>query len=242
MPWLRRRLTSRSAPCLVRTNTSVRPRLRTQLGDQRLEPVFLLNRHEPVLDVGAGAPFGRSALVHRCVPGVSPGHAARLAVERRGEEQRLARAGALRDDPVDSGAKAHVEHPVGLVEHEDPDRVEREGAAGEQILEATGGRDEHVRAGGVLCLLGQADAAVDGGHAERARMRDRADVVDDLRRELARRRQHERGGSRTVGVRSLHDRDPERKRLARAGGRLCEHVATGQDVARSRRAGSRTAP
>ena len=33
--------------------------------------------------------------------------------------------GVMRDDPVDGGLEAHVEHPVGLVEDEHLDLVER---------------------------------------------------------------------------------------------------------------------
>ena len=70
--------------------------------------------------------------------GVLLGGAAGLAVERGGEEEGLALARALGDDAVDGRAEAHVEHAVGLVEDEDPDLVEREGAAVEQVLEAAG--------------------------------------------------------------------------------------------------------
>ena len=62
-------------------------------------------------------------------------------------------------------------------------------------------------------------------------MRDRADVVHDLRGELTRRCEDQRGGSRIVGVDPLDERDSERERLARAGGRFGEHVAAGENVA-----------
>ena len=73
--------------------------------------------------------------------------------------------GALGDDAVDGRAEAHVEHAVGLVEDEDLDVGERQRAAREQVLEAAGRRDEHVRGAGQLDLLLEADAAVDGGDA-----------------------------------------------------------------------------
>ena len=47
---------------------------------------------------------------------VALGDAPDFAVERRGEEQRLPVLRAGGDSPVDRRAKAHVEHPVGLVE------------------------------------------------------------------------------------------------------------------------------
>src|SRR5262245_4509432 len=73
--------------------------------------------------------------------GVRTRDAAGVAVERRREEQRLALCRALIDDPVDRRAEAHVEHAVGLVEDQDPDAIEAEGAAREEVLETAGGRD-----------------------------------------------------------------------------------------------------
>ncbi len=58
------------------------------------------------------------------------------------------------------------------------------------------------------------------------------ELVDDLAGELAGGRQHEGGGTRAplAGADALGERDPEGERLARAGGRLDEHVAPGEDV------------
>ena len=50
-----------------------------------------------------------------------------------------------RDDPVDLRLEAHVEHPVGLVEDEDPDAVELDRLAVDEILQAAGRGDEDVR-------------------------------------------------------------------------------------------------
>ena len=76
--------------------------------------------HEAVLDVAAL--LGRGGLLVRDgVVRVAGGDAAGLAVERGREEQRLAVARGGGHDAVDDGAEAHVEHAVGLVEHEEPD-------------------------------------------------------------------------------------------------------------------------
>src|ERR1043165_7620746 len=48
---------------------------------------------------------------------------------RRGEEERLPSRGQRRDDAADGGEEADVEHPVGLVEDEDFDVREADGAA-----------------------------------------------------------------------------------------------------------------
>jgi len=42
--------------------------------------------------------------------------------------------------------EAHVEHPVGLVEHQEADMVEAQRVALHEIEQASGGRDQHVDA------------------------------------------------------------------------------------------------
>ncbi len=58
----------------------------------------------------------------------------------------------------------------------------------------------------------------------------RAQILDDLKRQLARGREHERGGPRVAVAQALDERHAEGKRLARAGGRLGEHVVAGEHV------------
>ena len=74
----------------------------------------------------------RRMLAQDGIARVLRGDPARLAVERGGEEQRLAVGRAGGDEAVDGGAEAHVEHAVGLVEHQRLDVRERDraGAAG----------------------------------------------------------------------------------------------------------------
>ena len=96
---------------------------------------------------------------HR-LAGELSGQTSCLAIERCGEEQRLPRLRARRHDPLDGRAKAHVEHPIGLIEHQYPDSVQRERPAGQQILETARSRDKHMRTGGVAGLLDQARATV----------------------------------------------------------------------------------
>ena len=59
----------------------------------------------------------------------------------------------LGDDPVDGGLEAHVEHPVGLVEDEDVDLLERDAPRVDQVLEPARGGDEDVgaRAAALIC-------------------------------------------------------------------------------------------
>jgi hypothetical protein len=59
------------------------------------------------------------------------------------------------EDPVDGGTKAHVERPVGLVEEQHPDPVERVRAAGEQVLEpARVATSKCELAASLACLTG----------------------------------------------------------------------------------------
>ncbi len=133
-------------------------------------------------------------------------------------------------DPVHDWAKAHVEHPVRLVEDEQADPPQRHLAALDEIEQASGRGDEDVRSCRQTRLLDDSGAAVDGRYREGARVRDRAQVFDDLRRELARGRKHERRRARIRVLQLLDERHTERERLARAGRRLCEHVMAREHV------------
>ena len=78
--------------------------------------------------------------------------------------------------------------------------VERERAPCQQILEPARRRHQDVRCRGLLGLLDQADAAVDGRDAERARVCDLADVFDDLRGKLAGRCEYKCRRTRVLGA------------------------------------------
>ena len=104
----------------------------------------------------------RSGRVH-VAPGVAgvrlclaPG----LTLEGGGEEERLAILRHLGHDAVDGRLEAHVEHPVRLVEHEHLHVLERDVAALEEVLQATGGGHHDVRPGGELGLSLESHASV----------------------------------------------------------------------------------
>ena len=200
-----------------------------QLADQGLDPVAA-DGHEAMLDLLGGAPGGRAMLVLSRVVGVLAGDASGLAVQRGGEEQRLALGGAGGDDPVHGGAEAHVEHPVGLVEDQRADVAQVKGPALELVLQAARGGHDDVALGGVFALFDQADPAVDGGDAQSARVSDVAQVGGDLRGQLARRGEDQRGGAGPVGGDPVDERDPEGQGLARAGGGPGQDVAAVEDV------------
>jgi hypothetical protein len=73
-------------------------------------------------------------LVDDRVARVLLGNAASLAIERGREEQRLARTWARGHNSVHRRPETHVEHPVSLIENEYPNRVELDGAPGQQVF------------------------------------------------------------------------------------------------------------
>ena len=84
---------------------------------------------------------------------------------RRAEEQRLALLRQMSQHAPDVGQKAHVEHPVGFVEHEKLEPAELRVRRAEVIEQPSGRADEDV------------DAA-----AERVFLRPHADAAEDRRR------------------------------------------------------------
>ncbi len=200
-----------------------------QLAHERVELGVVGDGHEAVADVRLALGLGRELVAAR-VGRVRVGDLAGGAVERGAEEERLALARRALHDAVDRGPEAHVEHAVGLVEDQGRDLVELHGASLEQVLEPAGRRDQDVGALGELGLALDAGAAVDGRDRERAGVRDRAQLLDDLTGQLARRHEHECGGARVGGLDAVDERHAEGERLARAGGRLDEHVAPGEHV------------
>ena len=158
-----------------------------------------------------------------------PAHAGRHG---GGEQQRLPPAGEQGQDTLDIGHEAHVEHPVGLVDHEDVDAAEQHLAAVEPVEQAAGGRDQDVDAPlQRLLLVAHADAADQQRHGQVEMLAVDLEILRRLGRELARRRddhraRHPRPGP-AVGQDMQHRQD-ERGRLAGAGLGDADHVAAGQ--------------
>ena len=138
--------------------------------------------------------------------------------------------GVSADDAVDGGAEAHVEHPVGFVEHQHADGIESDGAALHEVLEAAGCGHQDVCPSCELRLALDAGAAVYGGQRQSARGCDLAQFFRYLARQLARRDEHEGGRPRVLGLDAVNQRDAEGEGLARACRRLHEHVVAGEHV------------
>jgi hypothetical protein len=107
----------------------------------------------------------------------------------------------------DVGNEAHVEHPVGFVDDQDFDRVQKQAAASGEIEQAARGGDDHVGAARDLRLLiAERNAAdqerkvqlvIDAVFAER---------LFDLGGELARRLQNERARHAGASAAALQHR------------------------------------
>ena len=129
----------------------------------------------------------------------------------------------------DVGEEAHVEHPVGLVEHEDLEPFELRVTVLEVIEQTARSGHDHVDAVAEGMLLRpRADAAVDGRAGEGSVHRQVAQMLIDLRRQLARRRQDE--GARRAALLAdqlVEDRQQKRRALAAAGHGAGEDVLPG---------------
>ena len=155
---------------------------------------------------------------------------AHFTIECGREEHRLAVARHAPHDLVHLRLEPHVEHPVGLVEDEDPNAAQVDEASVSEILEPAGRRNEHVRALGALRLCVQGQPAVRSGHGQAFRLRQRLDLRGHLGRELARGNEHERRRDLAVRRDSLCDRHRECERLARSRRRAREDVEPRQRV------------
>ena len=85
-----------------------------------------------------------------------------LVGERRREQQVLPALRQQREDALDVADEAHVEHPVRLVEHEDLDVAQVDGALALVVEQAAGRGDEDVDA-----ALELRDLRVDADAADR---------------------------------------------------------------------------
>ncbi len=149
------------------------------------------------------------------------------------EEHRLPLARRRREDRLQVLGEAHVEHLVGLVQHDDADGVELQRAAPDVIQGSP--RRRHDDLGAALQgadLLVHGRAAVERDDAEADALRVLVDRLGDLHGQLARGDEHEATRAPpllAVLGNPLEHRQREGRRLAGARRRLAEHVATRQE-------------
>jgi hypothetical protein len=183
-------------------------------------------RNRRALVVAVGADVGR--LGHE-----RPGQRHDRAGHRRGEQHRLPLVRDHREDALDVGQEAQVEHLVGLVEDENLDLAEDQVALLGEVQQPARGADDDLDA----CLQRldlrlERAAAVDGLHADAALGAGRAQIAGDLHAQLTGGDddQRLRHAVTALGRRAdpLQHRDAEAEGLAGAGARLTDEVVAGQ--------------
>ena len=181
-----------SAPCLVRVKTSVpRPgRLAQPMGEQ-LQLLPLVDEEHRLPDRLDRDRGGRDAHVDGIGQPLA-GQRPNGRGQRGGKQQRLPPAGDLGDDPPQIVDKAHVEHPVGLVEDQHLDVREVHEALLHQVQQPPRGGDQNVHAL-VQCghLRPLADAAVDYGLPHGGMAAVGLETLADLQGQFARGGEHQ---------------------------------------------------
>ena len=167
----------------------------------------------------------------RRVVQVAADHAVDPGRHRRGEQQRLPVLRGVREDRLDVLGEPHVEHLVGLVEHDHLQLAEPKRAPGDVVERAPRRRDHHVDAPGQRPeLLADRLAAVDRDDPRAQVVPVAVHRLGDLDGQLPRRHQHQRE-RRDLGARPrdpLEHRQRERRRLAGARRGLPDEVAARQ--------------
>jgi len=147
-----------------------------------------------------------------------------------GEQQRLARGRKRGQDALDVGQETHVEHPIGLVEHEHLDTAQVDVLESHVVEQAAGGGDHHHAPVAQRALLRtHLHAADDGGCTQPEMVPERERLLVDLKRQFpgGREDQGPAAGAR-ARVQALQDRQEKGGGLARARRRAGDQVAAGQ--------------
>ena len=135
-----------------------------------------------------------------------------------GEEEGLPLFGTLEEDAADIGKETHVEHAVGLIEHDIAGEVEAEGALAEVIQESARGGDHDIDAIGEGFALGTVtDAAVDEAGTESGELAELEEIVVGLLGEFAGGFEDETTRAGSVGAETAEDGEGKCGGLAGAG-------------------------
>jgi hypothetical protein len=148
-----------------------------------------------------------------------------LRRHRGGEQECLPRWRQRREDALHVGPEAHVEHPIGLVEHEHLETGKVRALVAHVVHQTARRRHHDVDVGAKGALLHvHRHAAVDGDARDRRVVGETLDLILDLHGELARWRENERPRPRLPVAaamfrqeEALQDRGKERGRLPRTG-------------------------
>ena len=158
-------------------------------------------------------------------------HAADRGGHGRREQRDLLVVGGVGEDRLDVLGEAHLQHLVGLVEHEVLELRQVEGALVEVVHDAAGRADDDVHAAAQRRQLhAVALPAVDRQDVHAAQVRGvLLERLADLQRELAGGREHERLRGLLRHVEAGEDRQRERRGLAGAGLGEAHDVAAGEE-------------
>ena len=187
---------------------------------------------QPVLgDVGLVFLVGVDGDLHR-VTLVHPGDVQHLPGDGGGEHTQIAALGHFIQNVGHVPDEAHVQHPVGLVQHHGLDLVQTDGAALHVVHQAAGGGHHDLGA-----LFQRVDLLVNGRAAVQAHrahtlleLAQIAQLVLNLNGQLAGGSQHQSQNIGGFGVDVLHHGNAEGIGLAGAGGRLGNNVLPLQKI------------
>ena len=196
-----------------------------QQGEQECRLQFLGHRVDRLGDADRGLRLALEVDHHRVLQHLAHQRHDRRWHRRR-EEEGLPLGGHVLEDATDVGQEAHVEHPVGLVQHEvlDPRQL---GVGGLEVVQQPARRgDHHVHATAEGMLLGpHADAPEDGRTGDRGMDGQVVQVGQDLGGQFTGWRQHQRpGGAPGLVHQVMEDRQQEGSGLAASG------LGTGENV------------
>ena len=196
----------------------------------------MVDRQDPLLDVvdrlGAAAELDEDGIVQGVLDDAEHG------LGHRGAEEQVLALGRDRvDDALHVGPEAHVEHAVGLVEHQGVDVVQEDVALAQHVEQAARRGDQQVDAlADALGLRVVGHPAEDGHDAAPAVGAERLADLLDLPAEFAGRGHDEGGGVGDAAVgygracHALENGQDESGRLAGTGLRTAHHVATVEDA------------
>jgi hypothetical protein len=157
-------------------------------------------------------------------------------VESRGEQQPLPIRGRHVEQASYRGQEAQVRHMVGLVEDRDLNAIQSHMALLDEVLEATGGRDEHVDTVPKRTdLRVLADAADDDRRAHRHGLGQGRKRRIHLKSKLAGRNEDERTGATGLAPLAGRGQTGDRRHaegdgLAAAGAAAAQHVTSSEGI------------
>ena len=197
---------------------------------QQVAFAVLGHRHEGMVD-GARR-LGVRQLHHTGLVEHLVGEAADLLGHGGREEHVLTLCGQDREDLADVDHEAHVEHVIGLVEHEGLHAPQVQHALLYQVEHAAGTAHDDLRpATQLVGLHALGDSAEDGNRPDPGVAGEGADLGVDLRGEFACGREHQDAGTATgLAHEPVQDGQGEGRRLARAGMSQTQHVVAEQAV------------